>query len=88
MTLVGYFNSMRELGGMRRVVDDAVRTRLFRMDERGLAHRSVYPENVEELTSRIGQAAFDNLDGWKHRSAPIPRNERRIPGWCCHHMIS
>ena len=28
MTLVGYFNSMRELGGMRRVVEDAVRTRL------------------------------------------------------------
>jgi hypothetical protein len=36
MTLVGYFSSMRELGGMRRVVDDAVRTRLLRMDERGL----------------------------------------------------
>ena len=26
MTLVGYFNSMRELGGMRRLVDDDVRT--------------------------------------------------------------
>ncbi len=25
MTLVGYFNSMRELGGMRRLVDDDVR---------------------------------------------------------------
>ena len=24
MTLVGYFNSMRELGGMRRLVDDDV----------------------------------------------------------------
>ncbi len=61
MTLVGYFNSMRELGGMRRVVDDAVRTRLFRMDERGLAHRSVYPENIEELTSRIGASGIPRI---------------------------
>lgn len=50
MTLIGYFNSMRELGGMRRVVDDAVRTRLFRIEKRGLKQRSVW--NVEELTSR------------------------------------
>lgn len=50
MTLVGYFNSMRELGGMRRVVDDAVRTRLYRMDRRGLARRETW--GVEELTSR------------------------------------
>ncbi len=45
MTLVGYFNSMRELGGMRRLVDDDVRTRLGKMDQRGLVeavtlHRS------------------------------------------------
>ena len=50
MTLVGYFNSMRELGGMRRVVDDAVRTRLQRMEERGLAKR--YIDSIDELTSR------------------------------------
>ena len=35
MTLVGYFNSMRELGGMRRLVDDDVRTRLRSMDDAG-----------------------------------------------------
>ena len=28
MTLVGYFNSMNELGGMRRLVEDEVRSRL------------------------------------------------------------
>ena len=39
MTLVGYFNSMRELGGMRRLVDDDVDTRLRKMDQRGLARR-------------------------------------------------
>ncbi len=54
MTLIGYFNSMRELGGMRRVVDDAVRTRLYRMDKRGLAKRAVW--GVEELTSRKSAA--------------------------------
>jgi hypothetical protein len=50
MTLVGYFNSMRELGGMRRLVDDDIRNRLFRMDNRGLAKRLRI--NLEELTSR------------------------------------
>ncbi len=54
MTLVGYFNSMRELGGMRRVVDDAIRTRLQKMDDRGLARRFLSTYSVEELTSRKG----------------------------------
>ena len=34
MTLVSYFSSIRELGGMRRLVEDDVRNRLFRMDTR------------------------------------------------------
>ncbi len=50
MTLVGYFNSMSELGGMRRLVDDDVSSRLRKMDERGLAKRN--KPIVEELTSR------------------------------------
>lgn len=50
MTLVGYFNSMSELGGTRRLVDDDVRMRIWRMDKRGLAQRS--RPFVEELTSR------------------------------------
>ncbi len=50
MTLVGYFNSMNELGGMRRLVEDDVRSRLGRMDVRGLARRN--PPILEELTSR------------------------------------
>lgn len=50
MTLLGYFNSMRELGGMRRMVDDDVRSRLRDMDSRGLAKR--HAPVLEELTSR------------------------------------
>jgi hypothetical protein len=61
MTLVGYFNSMRELGGMRRVSDDAVRTRLQKMDERGLARRFINAMDVEELTSRKGAADIPRI---------------------------
>jgi hypothetical protein len=51
MTLVGYFNSLRELAGMRRLVDDDVANHLKSMDERGLAKRH-FGRQVEELTSR------------------------------------
>lgn len=50
MTLVGYFNSMSELGGTRRLVEDDISSRLRRMDQRGLAKRRYL--NVDELTSR------------------------------------
>lgn len=50
MTLLGYFNSIRELGGMRRMVDDDVRSRLRDMDRRGLSRRN--SPALEELTSR------------------------------------
>lgn len=50
MTLIGYFNAMRELGGTRRLVDDDIQQRLNKMDRRGLAKRPRLL--VEELTSR------------------------------------
>lgn len=53
MTLVGYFNSMRELGGMRRLVDDDVTSRCRKQDRRGLARRNLYHDNLAELTSRM-----------------------------------
>ncbi len=62
MTLVGYFNSLRELGGMKRLVDDDVRTRLRRMADRGLADRTIYtPDTVKELTSRLGSGAIPEI---------------------------
>ena len=56
MTLVGYFNSLRELGGMKRLAEDDVQTRSFRVnmslvDRPGLSQRRV--EEVSELTSRV-----------------------------------
>ncbi|WP_293675388.1 helicase-related protein, partial [Thiolapillus sp.] len=56
LTMVGYFNSLRELGGMKRLAEDDVQTRSYRVqmslvDRPGLAQRSVY--NIKELTSRV-----------------------------------
>jgi hypothetical protein len=56
MTLVGYFNSLRELGGMRRLAEDDVQTRAFRVAmsrvlRPGLKQRAV--RIIEELTSRV-----------------------------------
>lgn len=59
MTLVGYFNSLRELGGSQRIVEDEVRARLARISMRHrvdetsayLTERKISYECVE-LTSR------------------------------------
>ena len=56
MTTVGYFNATRELGGMRRAVDDAVAMRLRQAVRRGLANRRLEISGVEELTSRKNAA--------------------------------
>ncbi len=50
MTLTGYFNSIRELAGARRLVEDTIRARLWHADERGLAKRRI--RALEEITSR------------------------------------
>lgn len=56
MTAVGYFNSLRELGGMRRLAEDDVQTRSYRVQmsavqRPGLAQRRV--NSISELTSRV-----------------------------------
>jgi len=52
-TLVGYFNSMRELGGAVRLVEDDVRERI-RVVARRDNEKQRYIESVEELNSRLG----------------------------------
>jgi len=82
MTLIGYFNSMRELGGMRRLVDDDVKTRLGKMDQRGLAKRSL--SIVDELTSRKDSAdipaVLDQLEAAFDPATEARRKEMQKKG--------
>ncbi len=50
MTLVGYYNSLRELGGAMNLVRDDVRARLRVLAGRGFPSRTIY--ELKELTSR------------------------------------
>lgn len=55
-TLVGYFNSLRALGGAKRLVEDDVRIRMkYLAQQRGFPRRAI--NDPEELTSRT--------DSWK-----------------------
>jgi hypothetical protein len=68
MTLVGYFNAVRELAGMRRYVDDDVTTRVRRDGRRlrGISNRIVRRTGMlatQELTSRISSADISDVLG-------------------------
>ncbi len=82
MTLIGYFNSMRELGGMRRLVDDDVRTRLGKMEQRGLSRRTLY--SIDELTSRKDSTdipeVLDHLEAAFDLAAEAYRKEMQKKG--------
>jgi Helicase conserved C-terminal domain len=78
MTLVGYFSATRELGGMRRLVEDDVSTRLRRADRRGLARR--YRLELDELTSRVGAGDLKRkLDALRRTHVPDPSKDRPWP---------
>jgi hypothetical protein len=70
MTLLGYFNSLRELGGSRRIVEDEVKARLEDYGKRkreneteGLfANRTIAYEPVE-LTSRVSTSEVAEAKG-------------------------
>ena len=60
MTLMGYFNALRELGGSRRIVEDEVVSRLKNYQDRqrvgealSFFHNRKIADNPEELTSRV-----------------------------------
>lgn len=75
MTVVGYFNSLRELGGMRRLAEDDVQTRAYRVQmsdvkRPGLSQRSV--RIVDELTSRVSNKEIPKkLDQLEVKFKPI-----------------
>ena len=78
MTLVGYFNAMQELAGMRRLCEDDIRTRLGKTDRRGLARRQLGPESVQELTSRLaGTDIPEKLDAMELVFDPVEEQRRR-----------
>jgi hypothetical protein len=90
MTVVGYFNSMRELGGMRRLVDDDVFSRCRRQDRRGLAKRFFSGDYLAELTSRMRseeipqildrlEAGFDPEIDEKRKEAIKTKDYKSIP---------
>lgn len=87
MTMVGYFNSLRELGGMKRLAEDDVQTRSYRvqmsMVERpALAQRSI--SNIRELTSRVSSQDIpkylDQLEV-KFKSAFDPVAGKYVTKW-------
>lgn len=94
MTLVGYFNSLRELGGMRRLAEDDVQTRSYRVGmsrvhRPGLSQRSV--RVVDELTSRVSSKEIpkklDQLET-KYKSSWKPGETRAIDVVLATNMLS
>lgn len=77
MTTVGYFNALRELGGMRRMLDDDVAARLRRTERRGLKNR--YLNEMKELTSRMHSSEIPatlDLLNVKFTGKPPEKGER------------
>ena len=81
MTLMGYFNSLRELGGSRRIVEDEVNSRLTKYSDRLREGELVGPfldrkidEMPEELTSRVSTNKIANTK--RRLSTPFHEDER------------
>lgn len=81
MTMLGYFNSLRELGGSRRIIEDEVRTRLEKYSRRkrrepedNLFVNRTINVDVLELTSRV---QTNEIAANKRKlSLPFYENER------------
>lgn len=85
MTVVGYFNSLRELGGMRRLAEDDVQTRAYRVQmsdvsRPGLEQRAI--KNVDELTSRVSSKDIPKkLDQLEVKFKAILENGKYVTKW-------
>ena len=52
-TLIGYFNSIRELGGAVRLLDDDIKNRIHVLMRKHKTNRQRFLNNTREITSRI-----------------------------------
>ncbi len=94
MTVAGYFNSLRELGGMRRLAEDDVRSRCANIEDKrpqGFAgphpwfkNRKVQPEPVE-LTSR---ESTSNIKKAKERLSRSHADKEHVDVLLASNMIS
>lgn len=92
MTLVGYFNSLRELGGARRLIEDEVRNRLAGYSSRmrvgetqGLFDDRKISYEPVELTSRVSTAQVADA---KRRLSLLFSDESRVDVAIATNMIS
>ena len=79
MTLVGYFNCLRELGGMKRLVDDDVRTRLRKMERSwpGKPH-ALHAGHGEGTDLPAGIDGHSRNPGPAWRAGSIRRSSKQI----------
>ena len=93
MTVAGYYNSLRELGAMRRLVEDDVRTRCEKIEDRvpfdagpnrWFRNRGVQPEPIE-LTSR---ESTSKIAASKARLARHYSDKHRVDVLLASNMIS
>ncbi|MHB9149690.1 MAG: DISARM system helicase DrmA [Thermoleophilia bacterium] len=88
MTLVGYFNSLRELGGAVRLVEDDVRSRLRALKRRGFSDDRIIYE-YRELTSRKSSSQISNtLDALDRTHLEKKQGEYPIDVLLSSNMIS
>ncbi len=92
MTLLGYFNSLRELGGARRLIEDEVRTQLIGRGGRrrvgeatGLFRDRTIAYEPVELTSRV---TTDKVSEAKRRLEQAFREKERVDVAIATNMIS
>ena len=88
MTLVGYFNSLRELGGALRLVEDDVRSRLRSLKRRGFSDdRVIY--NAWELTSRKSSSLIaETLDALERTFIDVEKGHYPLDVLLSSNMIS
>ena len=92
MTLLGYFNSLRELGGSRRIIEDEVRTRVAQYARRKrtepaeslFSNRDIHYD-VLELTSRV---STNEISVTKSRLTKPFWQEKRVDVALATNMIS